>query len=803
MKTYWLVAAAMPLLWGAAPAGTGLSDRQVEQFLDGGTSYMSYDPQPIKAWEADLHAALRSKNREAAIAALAPRYGLSVPQMVELVRLWIETDAAGFAFGRDTAKEAAARDGIRKRFLALLADSRRSDLVLQAAATSLENFEECSAADFDALLAGASDRRQAAWRIADSATCGDNYLRAATVGEAPALAPLIRAADYGSLAPVDALALYGWLVGPDVLARIDAADRDAVAARLVRRYAALLVETGQTDAAIALFDAQPATVQAILRKGSIGPSTATIEGLPIKFEEEDSETALLGIAAGYALRGRAADAGALVRDLGGLAKAQREFACRAQAKADRGDDQKCGGYKGADNVVAYAMLDHFLHRAADDPYPIAEVGFSSRHETHEGFAELGCRLFDRTAFPGICDDLWRSVAYATQVDVERYNAEGQQRGAAMLAAMKLPGFADRRAAASATLVAVAKRAREQGQEGARAAADRTSIDPDPAPFAALPLPDRWRTAPARPAVWPKDAAKLPPDFLPVRFERSGTRAVAVSLSQNFDPSGEVSAGGYWVHLSDDGGRSWQAPLYTGLADRFPYVVPGEARMPLLGADGTIDLEVEVALLDTASITYPPVALATRRKQSDLYLAMPIADLARDSDGDGFSDIAERHLLLDGGDDDAPMVLGARPAGTCGPLTNEQGARIALLDALFEIKASPLVEPLDAAAGGLGDRIGQWGGATMGAARAVFLRGNPGDFGCLRSDRPIIVYSDRHIAALARKSPDFRAVELPPIVFNRARDRGYAIWSAGWTGGTFRLQFKDNRWQIDTISSWIT
>jgi hypothetical protein len=154
-------------------------------------------------------------------------------------------------------------------------------------------------------------------------------------------------------------------------------------------------------------------------------------------------------------------------------------------------------------------------------------------------------------------------------------------------------------------------------------------------------------------------------------------------------------------------------------------------------------------------------------------------------------------------DDAPMLLGSQPAAACGPLSNEQGARIALLGELFDIKASPLVEPLDMAGSDLDARIGQWGSATSGPSRAVFLRGDPTDFACLRSDRPIIVYSPRHIAALATKSPDFRAVEMPAIIFNRARDRGYAVWSAGWTGGTFRLRFEDNRWQLDAISSWIT
>lgn len=226
-------------------------------------------------------------------------------------------------------------------------------------------------------------------------------------------------------------------------------------------------------------------------------------------------------------------------------------------------------------------------------------------------------------------------------------------------------------------------------------------------------------------------------------------------------------------------------------------------MPLLGDDGTIDLEVEVALLDTASITYPPVALATRRRQADLYLRLPIADLARDSDGDGFSDIAARHLLLDAKGDAAPMLIGARKADACGPMSRAQGAQIALLGKLFDVRVAPLVEPLDMAQSDIGARMAQWGTAASGPARPVFLLGDPADFACLDSDRPIIVYSKRHLIALARKSPDFHPVTMPKIVFNRARNRGYVEWSAGWTGGTFRLRFVDNRWRIDTIGSWIT
>jgi len=169
-------------------------------------------------------------------------------------------------------------------------------------------------------------------------------------------------------------------------------------------------------------------------------------------------------------------------------------------------------------------------------------------------------------------------------------------------------------------------------------------------------------------------------------------AVAVSLSTRFDPNGEVNAGGYWVHLSNDGGKRWGPPLYTGLAERFPYIVPAKSRLPLIAGD-RIRLEVEESLIDTATIFYPPVGLHVRRKRSGIYLDLPIADLKRDSDGDGLTDIAARHLLLDQPASGAtPFVVGRDR--DCTAPSAEALARLAILKKVFEVEARAVIEPPD-------------------------------------------------------------------------------------------------------------
>jgi len=97
----------------------------------------------------------------------------------------------------------------------------------------------------------------------------------------------------------------------------------------------------------------------------------------------------------------------------------------------------------------------------------------------------------------------------------------------------------------------------------------------PRGFRQLSVPEKLRTTRNGKEIsssWPNGMAQLPNSFSPVRVERGAPFTVAVSLSQNLDPVGEVSNGGYWIHLSRDGGASWGEPLYTGLLEYFPYFV---------------------------------------------------------------------------------------------------------------------------------------------------------------------------------------------------------------------------------------
>lgn len=798
MKYRIALAAAALLLLGAAEETDRATAAEIAAFAKESPRHRSYPSPLILDWDRNLRKALATNSPDRAAALLAPQYGLPEATMRELVRLWLYISVHQYEFERRPGD--AVR--LRRQIHALVGASKRSPLLIEAAAESLDALEECRKDDFDALMAGSADPAADAMLIADAATCTDNYLRAIAVAPARAIPALVRLNGWGPLKPRGNLPLMAWLTSDAALARIAEPDRPRLAALLFRRRAALLFASGLIDEGVALVDSLAPEMRARVLAAEPGGFSATADGIALHFVQGRPDGSIkTDLATAYALAGRTAEAEALFATTPEVPETRRAFDCAIDRAAQPAD--RCKELPWLDNEVA--LLDRFLHHSDEDPYLTAEAlfGGGSMGTLPAPSVELVCRWLADAQYADICN-LGRTILIGEATsDPEDYDFAEAERTGKAIAALALPGYAEARSATDKALDAYAARHPDSAGASARWA-PRGSIDPAPSPFAAQPLPARFAGKHGEPPAWPRGVAKLPEGYFPVRVEIAGTRAVAVSVSQNYDPTGEISAGGYWVHLSEDAGKSWKPPLYTGLAANFPYVVPSTSRMPMLRGD-TLDLEVEVAELDTASITYPPVGLRTQRRQTGLYLQIPLAELTRDTNGDGFTDIAARHLLLDKArtDGGTPFVVGTTPAAECaGPPTPERLAIAGLLAKLFTGPSGALIEPVDRPAGEP-LMIGNWGAAAESRDRPILIQGDPRDYACLRPDRLIIVYGEKDIAQLQTFTPDFRTIEVPRIIFNRARDRGYVKWSAGWTGGTYRLRWVGGKWLFDSISEWIT
>jgi hypothetical protein len=300
---------------------------------------------------------------------------------------------------------------------------------------------------------------------------------------------------------------------------------------------------------------------------------------------------------------------------------------------------------------------------------------------------------------------------------------------------------------------------------------------------------------------------LPAHFGLVRLERQGDRAAALGVSQDYDPVGEVSRGAYWVLLSSDGGRTWDPPLYTGLRVNQPYVVRSVSDLPLLAGDH-LQVEVEIAELDSAKIHFPPIALATKRTAKGLYLDIPLDLLRKDSDGDGLTDLAEERLMTDpqsrdtdgDGLEDGVDPLPTVPLrhGAPSPATR---AMAAFLADSWNVSQAAIVEGIS-------------NGPTLlccakDRARSVdektlFLVADRGLFSALTPPGRVLVLTPEEAEAATQKFGPFFPMKLELFCFDRSGRRAYVVWSATWQGGQSLLEEKpDGTWKATPTTGWIT
>jgi hypothetical protein len=768
----------------------------------------------LKKWDYDLKSALSSNGPGQAAEKLARAYGFSSRDMRQLVDVWLAADLVNEGDG-SYERNNVARE-MQTDFVSLANSTNHSPLVMEAAGTVLDEIGGCNQNVFGNLVDGASDRIAAAWLLTSSAQCPAWYGAFASLAPQHATASLVFLSQYGALRPLDQLSLLAYLTSNTTLPHVAVADQLALRVRLGRSYLSILFHTGLTHRAVEILEQLPAVVRARLFDGTFPAQKIHVDGLAVPFSKADADESLkLQYISALLLADRTRDANVLFAPEP-ADKARAYLWCMYDSTNSLIIPKQCAGQVENDRDILF--LDHLLNHPGDDVYPLAEVRQS--HSISGTDAETGvdtdifCRVFSDQQYADRCGDArQRTVDYIR--DGEVYGQEFEKDSLAAIRAAQPKGYEKLHQEFKSGLDSAAQ---QYGGRGTDQRGIEISDEPPPElPFRQLPLPQKYRgKPPSRDNSWIKKLAPLPGGYEPVRIGRGGNRVAVISVSQNYDPTGEVSRGGYWVHLSEDGGKSWQPPLYTGLADRYPYVVLPDSRLPLFDGD-QLDVAVDIDELDISSISYPPVALRSKRHETNLYLKIPIAELKRDTAGDGLTDIQRKHLLLwppkpnpEGGR--TPYLVSTIPSLNCkGKLVPGQGARGVILQHLFSVHTGAIIEPIDRDSGGSGQadkaiksEMEAWSHRDPNSFdRPIFVVGNPQDFACLAPDRLMIVYGKQDIAKLRRMTPDFNAANLSRIIFDRAHDRGFVVWDFGWTGGTFRVRLAKGTWHIELISNWIT
>lgn len=777
-------------------------------------SYRSYSP-AFTAWNDELMRGIKQGTLAKVSADMTPRLGIPAPALQALARDWLVARIADYSFGKD-GELGPVRPAFIAQIVSDVAAAGHAPFAIEIAAQALNIGGECDDAGFAAIRDAAPDKMLAEWAMVRGTPCpalGYGALASAERRTTLLLQFLLTREVQG----INVLPIADWLLADGGLAQVDPADAPRLRGWLTRLQIDSLLGAGMGSEALARFDTLDAGLRAEVLRPVTPAFVATVDGAALNIDE-DKQSLRLRLAAAMVLAGRKADAQALLGGDPALADAPKLLDCLYAAQSQPSDHdwrhQPCGLGQGDNDgkirdAITHAYLREAISAAGADLYPLVEVAAGHlRDSSSDGIlVALRCRELAEPQYAGMCKQERHRVAQSLRAvkDREDYEHIKDEPLFAALASAALPGWdaimARHEALRTSALAAFTDPA---GEAHTIAWSDRPSVEPDPSPFAERPLPPDLRSSPKGETVedWPRGWARLPPGFSPRRTGQSGSLAVAVSASTRFDPSGEVGRGAYWVHVSRNGGKTWQAPLYTGLAAYFPYVARDSSKLPLLEGE-TIRLEVTVDLLDTRSITYPPVGLRTRRTARDLFLELPLAALEADSDGDGLTDLAAHHLLLDQPAPLKPFVVGSDLA-TCparGAPRSELQAQLLqrLLGGRQEAAVlEPINRPKDAPVG-----FG-WAQSPEAAVGPLFIKGAAADFACMRLPFPALVYGEAGEEALQRKSPDFRLLELPPMIMNRAGTRGYAVWSFGWTGGTtLFVKGADDRWQTVEISSWIT
>lgn len=767
------------MLCGAAGPLDGV--RVSRNDYDAASPYRYYPDDELKAWQGDVLVALKRGRLARDAAALGRKFQLSAPVASRLAKVWIASTAVS---EEDTARKAEIRTEVRA-LGPLLHDSSFGVRVL---AESLASLEDCPVEEMATLLAGAKDVTSYAYQFARAAPCLGTAAVAASLTPDRASPAIIQMEGWG-LPPVGDLAILQWLNTPEALLRVAQADRRGFSIWSLRRYLARLSQNQLAARVAAVYDALAPDLRGDVMSPSVQtPQGAWVDGVRVSLEEGGGSAIgepapIWEVAEALTIMGRESEARALLARLPGLVEAKKAVDCAYNWTPGKADcpQQLHLPY---DAVV----LDHVLNEPQSDPYPLQEAFFGAGVGSLMSASPILCRAFGGEA----CTEGFGPTVAALTENALRSNEYEAQAEAAL--ARAVPGYVEQ--------------SRSFLQDARPAAAEksyrRKSVTPTSPGFAELSIPQQY-LGEAPEAKRPR-TIELPIAFTPVRVERSGPRVVAISLSQTFDPTGEVSGGGYWVHVSDDRGRTWGRPLYTGLADRFPYIVLPQSKLPLIDGD-MLNVAVEVAEIDTSSITYPPVGLSTRREEKDLYLRIPLAELMRDANGDGLSDIAARRLLLDrpkSAKGTPFLVLPGTGVGCPATASLEQRAIAAVLAQIYNPSDRALIEPVHrSAAPPVTAEWPTWDRTSSDEEGPLFMIGDPTDYTCVDLGRPVLVYSKEDRERLESFSPDFHLLSLPPIVFNRARDRAYAEWSMQWVGGAFRLRLVNGQWVIDTLQSWIS
>jgi len=298
--------------------------------------------------------------------------------------------------------------------------------------------------------------------------------------------------------------------------------------------------------------------------------------------------------------------------------------------------------------------------------------------------------------------------------------------------------------------------------------------------------------------------KLPLGLWPLRLERHRDEVAGVAVAQTLDPVGELGLGGYWIVHSSDGGRKWDAPLYTGLRENMPYVVVPASRLPLI-TNGGIQIEVELRELDLSSITFPPLGLRTKREAKNLYIEFAWDALRRDSDNDGLTDLVEERIVTDprNADTDGDGIVDGKDGLPQVALIAAPSADAEVLGTLFggiRLGMGALIIGLPSTQE---QRLECVRRASAIETPTLFLIADRQSFAPMNLTRRVAVFTQAEHELYEKKFGPSYFGEIEYFLVRRDGKKAVVYVNEHWAGNEYELKKTKKGWTVKTIGGWVT
>ncbi|MGH9317008.1 MAG: hypothetical protein ACRD1P_07875 [Thermoanaerobaculia bacterium] len=550
-----------------------------------------------------------------------------------------------------------------------------------------------------------------------------------------------------------------------------------VALDLAETHLSALLESGLSREAIILYESLPADLQKRIAVGGAGQFETEIDGVPYRGTLKDLR---LDLAAAYFLEGRSAPASDLSRGVEPPARG-----------SDRGAPTKA--------ALLRSLLDP---SASSDAFDLIAEAFAREASYPALWGRTHAQFSERAGYPEAAAEALRSAAENAHLEAARKIVDLEC--VAKLTQRETEEFGGKLESLAQTLNRRALSLSNQRETPTDA------IAPATARLIAAPLLAGYTEKALPNGVSPVDLSqdesyrrlttlqvetRFPAGLRLRRVDRHGDEIVALAAQED-----GLGASSCWFLRSRDGGATWSRPLYTGLRDQMPYSVRPFSELPMIQGER---LEIEVDAWEDDPEGAPTIMGGrAKKRRSGIYLEIPLALLAQDSDGDGLTDLLEEAFLTDptNSDTDGDAIGDAEdsmPQVAFDPRGTEMSRVIgAVVEKLVGWSARPAARSR---------RPGQQTVDTPPvpdvALRRVFLFvGARSLFAGLRPSARILVLTAEEAKLLGEKLGD-----LPPchgihmLLMSKDGTRAFVSWSADNQSGSFRVVYRGGAWIAEELS----